>query len=473
LAILAGKLRKRIKDYVDKAFEREDKQSIDLHINACKKYDTYLNVCDDFKTNLLWLSIFVPTIEGVGMRISVNYRSVLQSNYFDQVDNKKSIFQAAYETDGDTFQNSPLKLVFYAAIHTGKEALLSNMKLTSISKVNIDATAASLPVSLRFICVDSIDSINTKIIVLIILVFSFFQPIETGVYSNMILENERIHCAWPGQEQLENFLFVLGYHPYKNVYDSLGKHDFPWKTILSLFNDKDMSDSEAVKSILTDLNFDFMYDDSLTSAQNLSQFKSFYQCLSPISGSALEGGHRIELSNRLLYGFMLKQEAPFQRTQDAFEHLPFDSTVYKPISASVYLPSQDYPDLSFSVISHLKVLSRKTANQKELYIKDSWRSLYESIYSAIDGDQDLLGLLYSTQKDLYEAALKPRPNLKHQASLSRKGLKNIITEVVFTENPTSYLALNNSPKPVSKELWQAKIGKSWDLMDSNPYSNVS
>jgi hypothetical protein len=63
LAILAGNLRKRIKDYVDKAFEREDKQAIDLHINACKKYDTYLNVCDDFKTNLLWFSS--PTIEGV------------------------------------------------------------------------------------------------------------------------------------------------------------------------------------------------------------------------------------------------------------------------------------------------------------------------------------------------------------------------------------------------------------------------
>jgi hypothetical protein len=57
LAILAGNL--RIKDYVDKAFDREDKQAIDFHINA-KKYDTYLNVCDDFKTNLLWLSSFVP-----------------------------------------------------------------------------------------------------------------------------------------------------------------------------------------------------------------------------------------------------------------------------------------------------------------------------------------------------------------------------------------------------------------------------
>jgi hypothetical protein len=219
LAILAGKLRKRIKDYVDKAFEREDKQSIDLHINACKKYDMYLNVCDDFKANVLWLSIFVPTIEGVGMRISVNYRSVLQSNYYEQIDSRKSLFQAVYEADGDTFQNSPLKLVFYVAIHTGKEALLSNMKLTSISKISIDATTASLPVSLQFICVDSIDSINTKIIVLIIPVFSFFQPIETGVYSNMILENERINCAWPGQNDLENFLFVLGYHPYNNFYD--------------------------------------------------------------------------------------------------------------------------------------------------------------------------------------------------------------------------------------------------------------
>jgi hypothetical protein len=88
--------------------------------------------------------IFVPTIEGVGMRISVNYRSVLQSNYFDQVDNKSRFFKL-YMKLMEIFSKQPLKLVFYAAIHTGKEALLSNMKLTSISKVNIDATTASLP----------------------------------------------------------------------------------------------------------------------------------------------------------------------------------------------------------------------------------------------------------------------------------------------------------------------------------------
>jgi hypothetical protein len=53
-------------------------------------------------------------------------------------------FQAVYETDGDIFKTAP-KAGIYVAIHTGKEALLSNMKLTSISKVNIDATTASLP----------------------------------------------------------------------------------------------------------------------------------------------------------------------------------------------------------------------------------------------------------------------------------------------------------------------------------------
>jgi hypothetical protein len=81
-------------------------------------------------------------------------------------------------------------------------------------------------------------------------------------------------------------------------------------------------------------------------------------------------------------------------------------------------------------------------------------------------------LLYSTQKRFIEAAQNRVQTLNIKLQVE-KGLKNIITEVVFTENPTSYLALNNSPKPVSKELWQAKIGKSWDLMDSNPYSNVS
>jgi hypothetical protein len=178
------------------------------------------------------------------MRISVNYRSVLQSNYFDQVDNKSRFSSCIWNW---WRQNSPLKLVFYAAIHTGKEALLSNMKLTSISKVNIDATAASLPVSLRFICVE-IDSINTKIIVLIILFFSLSRQVYILTWY-LKMNVYIVHGL--DKSSLKTF-FCSRISPYKNVYDSLGKHDFPWLTILSLFNDKDMSDSEVVKSILTD-----------------------------------------------------------------------------------------------------------------------------------------------------------------------------------------------------------------------------
>jgi hypothetical protein len=66
-------------------------------------------------------------------------------------------------------------------------------------------------------------------------------------------------------------------------------------------------------------------------------------------------------------------------------------------------------------------------------------------------------LLYSTQKDLYEVWAKTKcPNLEHQAAKSNWTQEHHI-EVVFTENPTSYLAWNNSPKPaVSKGIIMVK-----------------
>jgi hypothetical protein len=63
----------------------------------------------------------------------------------------------------------------------------------------------------------------------------------------------------------------------------------------------------------------------------------------------------------------------------------------------------------------------------------------------IDGDQDLLGLLYSTQ-DLYEAALNAS-NLQHQTSSKRT--QEHVT-VGFTENPTS--CIEQRSKPVAKGI---------------------
>jgi hypothetical protein len=161
------------------------------------------------------------------------------------------------------FSKQSSQLVFML-IHTGKEALLSNMKLTSISKINIDATAASLPVSLRFICVDLIDSINTKII--------NYNSVFQCIYSNMILENERIQCI---SKQLEKLSLCSRISSLTRMSTTVWVNMIFLGFNFVLFNDKDRSDSEAVKSILTDLNFDFMYDDSLTSAQNLSLIQEF------------------------------------------------------------------------------------------------------------------------------------------------------------------------------------------------------
>jgi hypothetical protein len=48
---------------------------------TCQGFDCCLNVIDDFKTNLMWLSTFVHSVEGMSMRILVSCRQVSQSNF--------------------------------------------------------------------------------------------------------------------------------------------------------------------------------------------------------------------------------------------------------------------------------------------------------------------------------------------------------------------------------------------------------
>ena len=256
-------------------------------------------------------------------------------NYFCTINQEKSICDAVYQPDGDTFQNSPIKLVFFSAIHSDETI---DLKFSSISKLNVSPSDISFP---------------------------SVQPKENGL-SNMTIINEHKQCIWPRQIDLQDLLFLLGYNPFQTA-----ENDFPWNIILSLFNNQDIKESSAFKAILQIINFDFLYDNTMNFHQNLREFKQFFQFISPISCSATEGNHRIEVANRLLYGIELKEEAPFLKSVPSFVSLPSGSTVVKPISACVYLPHKKDSSLSIEVASHLQCISRKIANQEDLYIKGS------------------------------------------------------------------------------------------------------
>jgi hypothetical protein len=129
---------------------------------------------------------------------------------------------------------------------------------------------------------------------------------------------------------------------------------------------------------------------------------------------------------------MLNQDAPFCKINKDFLSLPFDSTVFKPITTTVFLPHENGSSLCLTVTSHLQSLSRKIANQKDLYIKDNWRSLYQTILNAIDGDKDFLEKVYATQEELYKACLKVRQE-DDRARKSRQRLNEIIACVLFQE----------------------------------------
>jgi hypothetical protein len=71
----------------------------------------------------------------------------------------------------------------------------------------------------------------------------------------MILENERINCAWPGQSSLKTFF--CSRISLTRMSTTVWVNMFPINNFVFIQR-QDMSDSEAVKSILTDLNFDFV-----------------------------------------------------------------------------------------------------------------------------------------------------------------------------------------------------------------------
>ena len=233
-----------------------------------------------------------------------------------------------------------------------------------------------------------------------------------------------------------------------------------------------MEDPLALKYMLKKIGWSFIYNEKDDCRKNLKNFKNFFEFVSPMHCSATEGDHRLDLANRLLYGIELEQKAPFLKVKDDFQPLPFSSTVFKPIPASVFLPCEGSSDLCLSVASHLQQLSRKTAGQKKLFIEDDWRSLYESIFDAIARDSELKSVLYSTQKEFYLDPVKVRQDSDHRARVIRQRLGQVITEVIFTENPTATLA--KEPVTVNQQKWTAAVQQNvWTNMDANPFTAVS
>jgi hypothetical protein len=53
-----------------------------------------------------------------------------------------------------------------------------------------------------------------------------------------------------------------------------------------------------------ELGLDYIYQERFSFQQNLHVFREFSQMISPMSCSATEGDHHIDLANQLLYGFI-------------------------------------------------------------------------------------------------------------------------------------------------------------------------
>jgi len=188
----------------------------------------------------------------VAMTLDVNYCIVKQLNFnTDTLTTGKDINKAIMDTTGDTdtFQNSPIHLLFYEKINEsdydsnsivpGVRAMPPEIFSMSNCKLKLDASQKEQKFSILAYNMD-------------------LQLSLSGITAQLVTT-----------EQLKQLLFILGCHPHNNTRRSC-------KDVLTLFNDFPTHTATNFKAMLDRLELPYIYDDAKTLAANRRDFNDFF-----------------------------------------------------------------------------------------------------------------------------------------------------------------------------------------------------
>ena len=231
-----------------------------------------------FQSLLPTVNLFLEQepVSGVAMNLDVNYRHVIQDNYFKQGETEKTMQEMIFEPYGDSFQNSPIDLIFYekVIVPVGTKSDDNSAEIASISYCKLSP--------LRF---NQFTDVGVE---------------ESAYNVELLLSMKNVTAQWVTEMEYRKLLFIMGMKDYES---EVFFQDY--KAILSLFNDFDTASEENFKSMLDKSQFPFVYDDETDLASNRLHFKMFFSCLTKIRCAIVEGSHCLESSSRLLQGFSL------------------------------------------------------------------------------------------------------------------------------------------------------------------------
>ncbi len=302
----------------------------------------------NFETHLSTVTLFIeqePFLH-VPMNLDVNFCCVRQEN-FTQLGGK-NIKEEVFKENGDTFQNSPIHLLFYEKISStdleGKHTKISSMSLCQI-KGNPE-----------------------------------FHLISGAYDIKLILLLKEFTAQFVTKEQYQQLLFILGQNQNKTSIFAGTEQTF--KEVLMLFDKFHTGTKENFQDMLHDLQFPFVYNENKSLAENRHDFKDFFSCLTNIRCAVVEGLHCCEAACRTLQGYQLG--APIPLHYDNTIDVPFTSTLFKPISTFVHYCEDDNRVIKEEDLQHFRDISAKLADQKELIVLQTWHNFFNNVLDEMD-----------------------------------------------------------------------------------------
>jgi hypothetical protein len=435
-----------IQDIIKKAYSEAltKEQAPYNKINSTNEVDSteeMLQVEQNFHSvfsTIVWFLEQDP-FTNIAMHLDVNYRRVKQENF--TAANRKDIHNAITKANGDTFQNTPIHLLFYEKIHEAKlssdDMVLSLETPPEISSMSV----CKLKKTTKF-------------------------GVENLAYEMPLRLIERNATAqFVTAEQYEQLLFVLGQKPH----NSPGQN---CKEILTLFNDFPTNKVDNFKYMIHGLQLPFIYEDKKTLAENRREFKDFFSCLTNIRCAVVEGGHRCEAASRILQGYLLGDSIPLQQTGI---DVPPNSTLFKPVQTQVYYCQDDDVKLDAFVLKYLRKISKKVAEQKNLIIQPTWDTFFDQVLVDISDHYLLQAAIYKKAEDFFdeEASYREMSDPYVKSNCIKKSLHEILTNAIFNYSPCKELieAYDEKRKP-KIENWEKNTQK-WETLHADPYHIVS
>ena len=269
----------------------------------------------------------------------------------------------------DSFQNSPINLVFYEKKLLPKDTipLENSLELASMSFCKLS--------NVRFPLVSDKD-------------------IDNSAYNmELLLSMKNMTAQFVSREEYQQLLFILGFKDFSS--DGMAQD---YQPILTLFKEFNTATKDNFKEMIQKLQFPFVYDEEVDLAQNRHDFKDFFSCLTKIRCAVVEGSHCCESSCCLLQGYQLGDPIPL-----IWKDIKISSkcTLFKHVLTHVYYPKEEAILLDKKIKSEFKRISKKISDQKKMIVRDTWAQWMTKMLDEIVAHVELQEVLYKYQKNFF------------------------------------------------------------------------